>query len=190
MAAPLLTAEMTKELRRFVTEQDRTLKEIREWLREQYGLDVSHGFASNWKRRLLSEETVEKKLSTGDLAEQAAHDRLRAEGCKAALAVETAKDAFLDVDALEERRRLYATRADEVWQAIPASQKRSVYLYIRLEDLHLRALSLKLKIAALTPDTDQISDVDEILTAKIAKLSERAGSSETTATDSDEGNES
>ncbi|WP_437895170.1 hypothetical protein [Sorangium sp. So ce124] len=49
-------------------------------------------------------------------------------------------------------------------------------LYLRLEELHLRALALKIRIAGLSVDEDQIKDVDEILNTKIAELSQRVES--------------
>ncbi|MGK3986014.1 hypothetical protein WME99_23400 [Sorangium sp. So ce136] len=182
-----LTPELAAELRPLIVEEDYSLAQLRCYLRTRHQLEIAHGTTVNWRRRILSGEAFGARLTNADIEEQAAQDRLIAEAAKAALAAEQAKDAFLDVEALEERRRLYASRADEVWESIPASRKRSISLYIRLEELHLRALSLKLKIATLNPDTDQLSDVDQILNDKIAKLSARCESPSDESSDPGEG---
>ncbi|XXY48544.1 hypothetical protein WME91_51930 [Sorangium sp. So ce269] len=60
-------------------------------------------------------------------------------------------------------------------------------LYLRLEELQLRAIAMKIKIAGLSVDDDQIKDVDEILNTKIAKLSQRVESSGDDSSDPAEG---
>ncbi|XXY48543.1 hypothetical protein WME91_51925 [Sorangium sp. So ce269] len=111
---PKLTQELADELKPLLDE-GYTVRRLRDYLRETHGIDISHGTGCAWRAKILNEEAFVSRASSEDTAERAYRDRISAEAVRSALELEAARDAALDLDQLEERRRLYASRADEVW---------------------------------------------------------------------------